>query len=130
MGVLWRMIAWLLSVSGILVSVGEPQIRVVTSIRVEAYGETYTVTDLQIMKDVMQYLRQLDPYTTADIDPETFRADVTELTVSYSDGAKTHYTQLYTEYLQTDGGTWKKIDPEDGARLWPILSCISGESGI
>ena len=40
MGVLWRMIAWLLSVSGILVSVGEPQIRVVTSIRVEAYGET------------------------------------------------------------------------------------------
>ena len=130
MGVLWRMIAWLLSVSGILVSVGEPQIRVVTSIRVEAYGETYTVTDLQIMKDVMQYLRQLDPYTPADIDPETFRADVTELTVSYSDGAKTHYTQLYTEYLQTDGGTWKKIDPEDGARLWPILSCISGESGI
>ena len=130
MGVLWRMIAWLLSVSGILVSVGEPQIRVVTSIRVEAYGETYTVTDLQIMKDVMQYLRQLDPYTTADIDPETFRADVTELTVSYSDGAKTRYTQLYTEYLQTDGGTWKKIDPEDGARLWPILSCISGESGI
>ena len=130
MGVLWRMIAWLLSVSGILVSVGEPQIRVVTSIRVEAYGETYTVTDLQIMEDVMQYLRRLDPYITADIDPETFRADVTELTVSYSDGAKTHYTQLYTEYLQTDGGTWKKIDPEDGARLWPILSCISGESGI
>ena len=130
MGVLWRMIAWLLSVSGILVSVGEPQIRVVTSIRVEAYGETYTVTDPQIMEDVMQYLRQLDPYTTADIDPETFRADVTELTVSYSDGAKTHYTQLYTEYLQTDGGTWKKIDPEDGARLWPILACISGESGI
>ena len=130
MGVLWRMIAWLLGVSGILVSVGEPQIRVVTSIRVEAYGETYTVTDPQIMKDVMQYLRRLDPYTPADIDPETFRADVTELTVSYSDGAKTHYTQLYTEYLQTDGGTWKKIDPEDGARLWPILSCISGESGI
>ena len=90
MGVLWRMIAWLLSVSGILVSVGEPQIRVVTSIRVEAYGETYTVTDPQIMEDVMQYLRRLDPYTPADIDPETFRADVTELTVSYSDGAKTH----------------------------------------
>ena len=130
MGVLWRMIAWVLSVSGILVSGGTPEIRVVTAIHIQAAGETCTVTDPAIMEDVMHYLRRLDPYNTAEITPETFRADVTELTVFYSDGCKTHYTQLYTEYLQTDGGPWKKIDPEDGALLWPILACISEESGI
>ena len=130
MGILWKIIGWALSVSGLLVQGGTPQIRVVTAIRVEACGESCTVTDPETMEAVMHYLRRLDPYTTAEIAPETFRAEVTELTVSYSDGAKTHYTQLYTEYLQTDGGPWKKIDPEDGARLWPILACISEESGI
>ena len=130
MGIVWRVIAWLLSLSGILVSGGVPQIRVVTAITIEASGETHTVTEPAIMEEILHYLRQLDPYTAVDIDPETFRADVTELTVSYSDGAHTHYTQLYTEYLRTDNGIWKKIDPEDGAALWPILACISGESGI
>jgi hypothetical protein len=130
MGILWKIIGWALSVSGLLVQGGTPQIRVVTAIQVEAGGETYSVTDPETMEAMMHYLRRLDPYTTAEIAPETFRAEVTELTVSYSDGAETHYTQLYTEYLQTDGGPWKKIDPEDGARLWPILACISEESGI
>ena len=130
MGMIWKFIGWALSVSGLLIHGGTPQIRVVTSIRIEAGAETYTVTQPQLLGAVMQYLRQLDPYTTAQIDPETFRADVTELTVFYSDGNATHYTQLYTEYLQTDGGAWKKIDPEDGAGLWGILACISEESGI
>ena len=130
MGIVWKFIGWLLSVSGILVSGGVPQIRVVTAISIEAGGEIYTLTEPEIMEEILFYLRQLDPYTAVDIDPETFRADMTELTVSYSDGAQTRYTQLYTEYLQTDGGAWKKIDPEDGAELWGILACISGESGI
>ena len=130
MGIVWKFIGWLLSVSGILVSGGVPQIRVVTAISIEAGGEIYTLTEPEIMEEILFYLRQLDPYTAVDIDPETFRADMTELTVSYSDGAQTRYTQLYPEYLQTDGGAWKKIDPEDGAELWGILACISGESGI
>ena len=79
---------------------------------------------------VMQYLRRLDPYTAAEIDADTFRADTAHLTVEYSDGAQTQYTQLYTDYFKTEGGSWKKIDPEDGIQLWGILACISENDGI
>ena len=131
---LWKLIGWLLSVSGILVQSGPPQIRVVTAIRVEAIVEdqqkSYLVTDPELMHDLMNYLRQLDPYTTAEINPETFRAYSTYLTVEYSDGDRTHYHQLYTDYLKIDDGPWKTIDPEDGARLWGILACISQGDGI
>ena len=130
MGMIWKLIGWFLSLSGLLIHGGTPQIRVVTAVEIASGGERCTVTEPQMLGAVMHYLRQLDPYTTAQIDPETFRADVTELTVFYSDGNATHYTQLYTEYLQTDGGAWKKIDPEDGAKLWGILACISEESDI
>jgi len=125
---LWKIIGWLLSVTGILVQGGPPQIRVVTSIQIEASAANHsyqrTVTDQETMSAVMQYLRRLDPYITAEIDEETFRADTTHFTVTYSDGGYTHYTQLYTDYLKTDNGPWKKIDPEDGIRLWGILACI------
>ena len=131
---LWKIIGWVLSVCGILVQSSPPQIRVVTAIRVETtvqdQQETYLVTDPELMHDLMNYLRRLDPYTTAEIDEETFRAYSTYLTVEYSDGNQTRYHQLYTDYLKTDDGPWKTIDPEDGARLWGILACISQSDSI
>ena len=130
MGIVWKFIGWLLSVSGILVSGGVPQIRVVTAISIEAGGEIYTLTEPEIMEEILFYLRQLDPYVTAEIDEETFRADLAHLTVEYSDGSYAQYSQLYTDYFKTDSGPWKRIDQEDGIRLWGILSCISESDGI
>ena len=131
---LWKMIGWFLSVTGILVQSGPPEIRVVTAIHIETtaeeFPESQTVTDPEMLKAFMYYLRKLDPYTATDIDPDSFRADSAHLTVEYSDGNNTHYTQLYTDYLKTDDGPWKKIDPEDGAGLWGILACISDTRGI
>ena len=131
---LWKMIGWFLSVTGILVQSGPPQIRVVTAIHIETtaeeFPESQIVTDPEMLKAFMYYLRKLDPYTAADIDPDSFRADSAYLTVEYSDGNSTQYTQLYTDYLKTDDGLWKKIDPEDGAGLWGILACISDTRGI
>ena len=131
---LWRGIAWLLSACGILVQGGPPQIRVVTAIRIETPAEEFpkltVITDEPTMSAVMLYLRQLDPYTPADIAEETFRAYSASITVEYSDGEQTQYTQLYTDYLKTGDGPWMKIDQEDGADLWRILACISEGNGI
>ena len=130
----WKLIGWFLSVTGILVQSGPPQIRVVTAIHIETtaeeFPESQTVTDPEMLKALMYYLRKLDPYTTTGIDPDSFRADSALLTVEYSDGNATQYTQLYTDYLKTDNGPWKKIDPEDGVGLWGILACISDTRGI
>ena len=131
---LWRLFAWILSACGILVSGDAPEIRVVSAVRIETTSEefpnVYTITDQETMGTVMGYLRQLDPYVPAEIDPETFRAYSAEITIEYSDGGQTHYTQLYTDYLKTDNGPWKKIAPEDGANLWRILTCISETNHI
>ena len=131
---LWKIIGWLLSLGGFLVQSGPPDIRVVTAIRIETtaaeFPGHYAITDQETMGAVMQYLRQLDPYVTAEIDEETFRADLAHLTVEYSDGSYAQYSQLYTDYFKTDSGPWKRIDQEDGIRLWGILSCISESDGI
>ena len=131
---LWRGILWILTACGILVQGGPPQIRVVTAIQVETAAEDFPkqtlITDEDTMSAMMLYLRQLDPYIPADIAEETFRAYNAVLTVEYSDGTQTQYTQLYTDYLKTDDGPWMKIAPEDGADLWRILACISGGDGI
>ncbi len=124
MNLIYKALAWLLSVSGLLVSGGQPQIRVVTAIEVEYQGQQCTVTDPELLHQLMNYLRHLDPYIPNPISPETFRADSTRLRVCYSDGTANSYVQLYTDYLQTDGGPWKKIDQADGARLYGILPCI------
>lgn len=134
MNYLLRVFVWVLSTFGILIHGGDPEIRVVTAIRIETTAEsfpkTYTLTDQETMSSIMCYLRQLDPYLAADIAEETFRANSADITVEYSDGQQTHYTQLYTDYLKTDSGPWKKIDYEDGAGLWRILSCISESNPI
>ena len=31
----------------------------------------------------------------------------------YTDGNRTVYRQVHTDYLQKDGGTWRKIETED-----------------
>lgn len=121
------------TVSGCRATSQTPPIsRVVTQITVEATNsgqlskKLYTAPDK--MKVILNYLRKLDPYTEADIEPDTFRTDAYQITVSYSDGNNTVYRQIYNQYLQVGNGPWKRIDPIYGGALLPILSNMPGDN--
>ncbi len=74
---------------------------------------------------ILNYLRQLDPYSLAAIEPSSFRADSYRITLQFSDGTQKVYHQIYDQNLQTDGGRWKKIDPEQGSKLHELLESMS-----
>ena len=100
-----------------------PLCRVVTQIQITSLHEGQTLTgiytDPKEMASILNYQRLLDPYVTADIDPDTFRTDTYEIIVTYSDGAYTTYRQIHESYLQTDGSKWKHIAPEHGIPILP-----------
>ena len=109
-----------------------PISRIVTQVAVVSTNEgqlsekIYTAPEK--MKVMLNYLRRLDPYTATDIEPDTFRTDAYEITVSYSDGTNTVYRQIYNQYLQEGDGAWKRIDPAHGSALLPILSSMPGDT--
>ena len=90
---------------------------IVTQVHVTltAEGETRQCTYTQDtdMRQVLRYLRQLDPHRKADIDPDTFQANHWEVIVCYADGTCSTYQQLHREYLKTDNGPWQRIAAED-----------------
>lgn len=91
--------------------------RVVTQIHIDTVREGQTLrrtyTEPEEMETVLNYLRQLDPYHKADIDPDTFRSGIWCIEVCYSDGSSTVYRQLHRDYLQKDNGNWRQIQGED-----------------
>ena len=100
-----------------------PMCRVVTQIQVSATidGQTQvtTYTDYPKMEAVLSYLRLLEKGNRRDIDPDSFRADIYEITVFYSDGQHTTYRQLHDQLLQTDGGPWQIIKKAKLQLLFP-----------
>ena len=105
-----------------------PMCRVVTQVEVTATidGEVYasTHTASKEMESVMCYLRLLQKGKKADIDPDSFRSDYYEITVSYSDGQQTVYRQLHRDFLQIDDGPWRTIDGAKIELLFPESSSI------
>ena len=105
-----------------------PMCRVVNRVDVTAtidgqtYGETHTAS--KEMESVMCYLRLLQKGKKADIDPDSFRSDYYEITVSYSDGQHTVYRQLHRDFLQIDDGPWRTIDGAKIELLFPESSSI------
>ena len=100
-----------------------PLCRVVTEIRVVATidGQTYlkTYTAPEQMHSALNYLRLLQKGKRADIDPDSFRSDSYEITVFYSDGQRTRYHQLHTDYLKIDDGHWQTIEGAKMELLFP-----------
>ena len=101
------------------------QVSVVSTNEGQLYEKIYTAPEK--MKVMLNYLRLLDPYTATNIEPDTFRTDAYEITVSYSDGTNTIYRQIYNQYLQEDDGAWKRIDPVHGSALLPIVSSMPSD---
>ncbi len=110
----------------------QPLCRVVTGIQVTAAQDGnithHSYTQPKQLEAVLNYLRLLDPYVSTAIQPDTFRTNAFRIVVSYSDGASTTYHQIYNEYLQTDGGTWKRIHTGYASRLPELLQKLSGNA--
>ena len=110
----------------------QPVCRVVTQIDVAAAHNgtvmRQTFTDSEKMEVLLNYLRQLYPGATADIEAGTFRTDAYEITVSYSDGGHTTYYQIYHDFLKKDQGAWKQVDADQGATLFPILCSMTSDN--
>ena len=104
-------------------------IRVVTGITVTAIRDRELtrkqIADSEEMETVLNYLRRLDPYFPTEISPDSFRTDAYEISISYSDGENTVYRQIYDQYFQVSDGSWRKIDPLEGNRLWGILTAVT-----
>ena len=102
-----------------------PVCRVVTQIDVAAaHNGTvhyHTFTDSEKMETILNYLRLVQPAGNAEIQPDTFRADAFQITLSYSDSGQTTYYQIYNDYLRKDNGFWKTVDQDQAAALPPLL---------
>jgi len=106
--------------------------RVVTQIQVSSFREghtdTRTYTEAAHMEAILNYLRLLDPYHKADIDPDSFRSNTWEILVRYSDGNSTTYRQIHRQYLQKDNGIWRQINGEDDLLFLLTWHIIEPES--
>ena len=90
-------------------------------VAVTSNGLTHSVTyteDPQI-ESVLCYLRLLEKGNRSDMDPDSSRANIYEITVFYSDGQHTIYRQLHDQLLQTDGGPWQIIQKAKLELLFP-----------
>jgi len=98
--------------------------RVVTQIEVTVIrnGETSTAayTDSEQMEAILTYLRMTEPTFTAELAPDSFRADSYTFTLFFSDGSHTVYRQIYHDYLQKNDEHWRRISPKAGL-LFPSL---------
>lgn len=109
----------------------QPFCRVVTQIHVTAAHDGtvshHIYTDSEKMETMLNYLRQLSPDAAANIDPDTFRSDVFQITVSYSDGNQATYYQIYNDLFKEGSGSWQKVDADQGASLYPILCSMASD---
>lgn len=73
------------------------------------------------MQPILLYLRSVSPGFTPEKDPEPLAGRVICITLRMADGSAKIYRQKDSHYLQEGKQPWKKIDPEWGATLYPLL---------
>ena len=73
------------------------------------------------MQPVLLYLRSVSPGFTPEKDPEPLAGRVICITLRMADGSVKVYRQKDSRYLQEGKNPWKKIDPDWGATLYPLL---------
>ncbi len=109
-------------------------LRVVTQIQVTGSqnGKIFqkTFTDMKKMEAILHCIRRLDPGKVSHITPDSFRTDAYEITVSYSDGNRTVYQQLYHQYLQTDSQGYREINEGPAIQLAQLLTQLAGDHSL
>lgn len=80
------------------------------------------------IRNILAYLRYIDPYGTPKEDPELATGRMYDIYVIYSDGSRRLYQQRADRYLRINGGTWKMIDSQKALALSGLLSMMIGDS--
>ena len=97
--------------------------RVVTRAEVNyQQGENTLVrvyTDSENITALLNYLRLLRPY--GPVNPGETEDITCRITLRYSQGPDTVYTQLGYDYLQKNNEHWTKIDNTRAGLLYPLL---------
>ena len=100
-------------------------LRVVTEITVTYdYGSVHALrsyTHEEKMRQILNYLRQIDPYGDPAENPETADGSDYRITCHYSDGSQKCYRQKGDRYFQGADGIWRNIDPKRAMHLGFIL---------
>ena len=79
------------------------------------------------VKQVLNYLRLIDPYGRPAVDPEIIKGSQFHIELAYSDGSSKVYRQKADRYMQIDGGDWKTIDPARAEELSLLLGQLESD---
>lgn len=108
-----------------------PLCRVVTRVEVDyENGPLHAqrcYTSSEKMEQVLNYLRQIDPYGTPQESPETISGSDYVIILSYSDGFQKRYHQKGDRYFQTENGRWARIDPDRAEKLAQLLGAMPSD---
>ena len=80
------------------------------------------------IRNIVGYLRYIDPYGTPKEDPEQAEGRIYDIYVIYSDGSRRLYEQRADRYLRINGGPWKMIEPQKALVLSGLWSMMPGDS--
>lgn len=80
------------------------------------------------IRQVIDYLRFIDPYGTPREDPEQLSNRKYEITLTYSDGLQHHYQQRSDRYFRIGEGPWQCIDSQRALYLSGILGMMPDET--
>ena len=105
--------------------------RVVTEVRI-AYKNGTLNSQRQFFREenirnIVAYLRYIDPYGTPKEDPEQADGRIFDIQVIYSDGSLRRYEQRADRYMRINGGPWKEIDPQKALTLIGLWSMMPGD---
>ena len=62
------------------------------------------------IRQILDYLRYIDPYGIPKEDPSQVRGRTYVITLIYSDGSRQVYEQRADQYLRIGNGDWKRIE--------------------
>lgn len=83
-----------------------------------------SLTDTEQMEAVLGCLRAVDPHFPAEEQPPPLRGDLCTVRVGLANGKCHIYQQLSEGYFSEDLGTWKTVDPKQGAQLFSLLRTL------
>ena len=108
--------------------------RVVTEVTVTyVYGPVHTqrsYTHDEKIRQILNYLRQINPYGDPAENPETADGSDYHITFHYSDGCQESFRQKGDRFLQGSDGVWRNIDPKKAMRLGFILGKMRSDPHI
>ena len=84
-------------------------------------------TDTEKTRQILNYIRQLDPYGKPEENPQNVSGSEYRIDVYYSDGTCSIYRQKCDRYFQNADGIWYSIKPERAKGLGLLLGKIRSD---